>query len=44
MTGAKIASFGELPSFNATNMQAALQTYGPLAVVITVVNSFQNYA
>ncbi|EFX78291.1 hypothetical protein DAPPUDRAFT_320635 [Daphnia pulex] len=44
MIGAKIASYGDLPALNSANMQAVLQAYGPLAVAITVVNSFYSYA
>jgi hypothetical protein len=43
MIGAKIASYGDLPALNATNMQAVLQSKGPLAVAITVVDSFYSY-
>jgi hypothetical protein len=43
MIGAKISSYGTLPALNAANMQAALQSYGPLAVAMTVVNSFYSY-
>jgi hypothetical protein len=44
MIGAKIASYGDLPALNAANMQSVLQTYGPLAVAITVTNSLYSYA
>jgi hypothetical protein len=44
MIGAKIASYGNLPALNAANMQSVLQTYGPLAVAITVTNSLYSYA
>jgi len=43
MSGAKISSYGDLPTRNATNMQSAVQTYGPLSVAIAVVNSFFSY-
>ncbi len=43
MIGAKISSYGNLPALNATNMQAVLVSKGPLAVAITVVNSFYSY-
>jgi cathepsin K len=44
MIGAEISAYGYLETPNADNMQAALQTYGPISVAIAVVSSFQNYA
>jgi cathepsin K len=43
MSASKISQYGTLATPNATNMQSALQTYGPLSVAITVINSFYSY-
>jgi hypothetical protein len=44
MIGAKISTFAaELPKLNATNMQSAILTYGPIQVSINAINSFTNY-
>ncbi|XP_057381601.2 procathepsin L-like [Daphnia carinata] len=43
MVGAKVSSFAAIPAKNVTAMQGAIQKYGPIAVAITVINSFQYY-
>ncbi|XP_059351618.1 cathepsin K-like [Daphnia carinata] len=43
MVGAKVSSFAAIPAKNVTAMQAAIQKYGPIAVAITIINSFQYY-
>ncbi|EFX61852.1 hypothetical protein DAPPUDRAFT_68588, partial [Daphnia pulex] len=44
MIGAKISSYGDLPSFDAAYMQSVLQDYGPISVAIAVTDSFFSYA
>ncbi|EFX87410.1 hypothetical protein DAPPUDRAFT_312319 [Daphnia pulex] len=44
MIGAKVFTYGYVPSNNATAMQIALQKYGPLAVAIAAVNPFFSYS
>lgn len=44
MVEATVSNFGYVQSQNATAMQLALQEYGPLAVAMTVINSFYSYA
>lgn len=44
MVGAKVASYTKVQVKNATAMQTALVNYGPLAVAIGVINSFQYYS
>ena len=41
---ARVNTFNYVAAQNAPAMQVALQKYGPLAVAMTVVNSFYNYA
>lgn len=43
MSAAKVSSYGSVISNSPASMQSALQKYGPLAVAITVVNSFYSY-
>ncbi|XP_057381189.1 uncharacterized protein LOC130703753 [Daphnia carinata] len=43
MLGATVSSYGYVTSNSSASMQSALQKYGPLAVAITVVNSFNLY-
>ena len=47
MVGAKVSGYTTIQAKNATAMQTAMQTYGPVAVAqavaITVINSFQYY-
>lgn len=44
MIAANVLKYSYVQTKNATAMQVALQKYGPLAVAITVVNSFYSYA
>ncbi|XP_057379755.1 uncharacterized protein LOC130702104 [Daphnia carinata] len=43
MIGAKVSSFSYVKANDVVAMQEAMQTYGPLAVAMTVVNSFASY-
>jgi hypothetical protein len=44
MVGAQVSTYGYVQSNNPAAMQSALQRYGPIAVAITVVQSFYSYA
>ena len=44
MVGAKVSGYTAIQAKNATAKQTAMQTYGPVAVAITVINSFQYYS
>jgi hypothetical protein len=43
MVGAKVSGYTKIQAKNVTAMQTAIQSYGPIAVAITVINSFQYY-